>query len=149
MANQTYRPVDPYADVRRSQSLAREGVIGFGETLRPEILREIGTTLGGLQGIGALRSGATTTALKDISERYGGMVGSYAKQATLSAMGTGLEAGRLRVGQREQRFREEEAERRRKRSLWSAIGSVLGAGVGFVAGPAGAEVGRRLGERIG
>jgi hypothetical protein len=110
---------------------AREGVEGYGETLRPGLLRDIGTTLGGLNEIGALRSGAVPVHLAEIGERYGAQVGAYGKMAASDAVRTGLEANRLR-------FEQDEAKRRRKAGLLSAIGNVLGAGLGFLAaGPAG------------
>ena len=140
--------VDPYRDVYTAQNLAREGVQAFGEQLRPELLREIGATLGGLNEIGALRSGGTQVALRDLTQTYADRIGAAARGATLDAMGLGLSAGQLRLDQRRQQFAEEEAERQRRGALRRAVGSVLGAGVGFVAGPALGAVGSKLGERI-
>ena len=122
---------DPYSDVERAQELLREGVTGYGEQLRPGLLREIGTTLGGLNEIGALRSGAVPVELGNISERYGQQVGAYAKQATMGGVEFGLQA-------RRQRFEEQEAKRRRKAGLLKSIGSVIGAGIGFIPGIGGA-----------
>lgn len=131
---------NPYRDVDAAMGYAREGVEGFGETLRPQLLQDIGTTLGGLNEIGALRSGAVETELGNIGERYGAQVGAYGKMAASEAVRTGLEANRLR-------FEREESRRRRKGGLLKAIGTVLGAGVGFVASggnPAGAIAGASL-----
>lgn len=119
-------PSDPYADVGRAQELARQGVEGYGETLKPQMLREIGTALGGLNEIGALRSGGAEVALNDIGTNYSQMIGSYAKQASGDAIGYGLQAHR-------QRFDEEEAAQARKAATLRSIGSVLGAGIGFYA----------------
>ena len=132
---------DPYQDVPQAQAYLRESVSGFGEQLRPGLLREIGNTLGSLNEIGALRSGAVPVHLGEISERYGQQVGAYAKQATQYGLGAGLEAGRMR-------FEREEARRRRKAGLLKSIGSVLGAGIGFFASgmnPAGAAAGATIG----
>src|SRR3990172_207669 len=96
---------DPYRDVDQAQAFLREGVEGFGEQLRPGLLREIGNTLGGLNEIGALRSGAVPVHLGEIGERYGQQVGAYAKQATQYGLGAGLEAGRMRF-EREERSEE-------------------------------------------
>lgn len=137
-------PNDPYADVSQAMDFAREGVEGYGAALRPGLLREIGNTLGGLNDIGALRSGGTKVALEDIAGRYGDQVGAYAKMASGEALRSGLEAGRLR-------FDREEARRRRKAGFLKAIGGVLGAGIGFFAGggPAGAVAGYKVGSGAG
>lgn len=124
-----------FSDVPEAQQYLREGVEGYGEMLKPELMRQVGTALGGLNEIGGLRSGGTTVALGEIGERYGAQVGAYAKQATEAGVGYGLEA-------RKQRFAESEARRRRRSGLLRAIGATLGAAVGFFAGgPAGAVAG--------
>lgn len=129
----------PFSYVPEAQDYLRESVQGYGEQLQPEILKDIGSTLGGLNEIGGLRGGGATVALGDISQKYASMIGSYAKQAT----GAGLEAG---LAARRQKFDEAEAKRKRRGALMKAIGSVLGAGIGFLAaGPAGAGVGAKLG----
>ena len=136
MANRKY---DPYGYVPRAQELASQGVEGFGEQLRPGLEREIGNALGGLNSIGALRSGGTTVALSDITTNYAQQVGAYAKQAAGEAIGYGLKARQIRDAWSEQ-------QRARKGGLLKAIGAFLGAGVGFVAGgPAGAAVGMQAG----
>lgn len=117
---------DPYGDVPQAQEFAREGVEGYGEMLKPELMRQIGTTLGGLNEIGALRSGAVPVHLAEVGESYGNQVGAYAKMATGEAIGHGLEAGR-------QRFAREEARRRRQGALLRSIGMALGSAVGFFA----------------
>ncbi len=136
---------DPLADVERTQDLTREGVKASGELLRPEILGAIGDTIGGLNSIGALRSGGTKVALDDLSRNFTDRIGLIASRATLGAVGHGLQAGGLRLEDRRQNFQEEEARRRRKSGLLSAIGSVVGAGVGFaIGGPPGAAAGAAL-----
>jgi len=132
---------DPYGDVPQAQEFAMQGVEGYGEALRPHLLREIGTALGGLNEIGALRSGGANVALSDISTNYAQQIGAFAKQASGQALGYGLEAGRLR-------FEREQARAKKKAGLLKAIGSVLGAGIGFFASgmnPAGAAAGATIG----
>jgi hypothetical protein len=134
---------DPYQDVERAQQLSMEGVEGYGEALKPHLLREIGTALGGLNEIGALRSGGANVALSDISTNYAQQIGAYAKQASGNALGYGLEAQRIR----QERQRQKDA---KKGGLLKAIGGVLGAGVGFlVGGPAGAVAGASIGGSAG
>ncbi len=126
------RTFDPYRDVPRAQDLTREGVKASGELLRPELLERIGDTLGGLNEIGALRSGGTKVALEGINREFTDRFGQIASRATLGAINTGISAGGLRLGARRQSFKEEEAERRRKAALLGAIGNVIGVGIGFI-----------------
>ena len=141
---------DPLRDVQRAQDFTREGVIASGELLRPELLTRIGDTLGGLNSIGALRSGGTKVALEDINREFTDRFGLIASRATLGALNTGVSAGGLRLGSqlgnRRLDFEEEEAKRKRKAALLGAIGSVVGAGIGFaVGGPPGAVAGATVG----
>ena len=141
---------DPLRDVERAQDFTREGVIASGELLRPEILSRIGDTLGGLNEIGALRSGGTTVALQDINREFTDRIGNIASRATLGALDSGLRAGGLRLGSRQIDFQEAEGKRRRKAALLGAIGSVVGAGLGFaVGGPPGAVAGATAGRKVG
>ena len=141
---------DPFADVEEAQGRVREGVLANAELLRPELLGRIGDTLGGLNSIGALRSGGTKVALDDIGRDFTDRIGSIASSATLSAVDAGLEGGRLRLGDRRQRFEETEARRLRRAALLGAIGNVVGAGIGFAAGgPPGAAVGAGAGSALG
>src|SRR5437763_10169429 len=141
-AKQKPGPNDPFSYVPEAQDLMRESVQGYGEQLQPAILKDLGSTLGGLNAAGALRSGGTTVALGDIASKYGAMVGAYAKEATGAGVAAGLEA-------RRQKFAENEAKARRKAGLLKAIGSVLGAGVGFLAaGPPGAVAGAKAGGSV-
>lgn len=136
-------PNSPYSEVPAAQDLLRESVQGYGETLQPQVLKDVGTALGGLNDIGALRSGGAKVALEDISTKYGAMVGAYAKQATGEGLTAGLEA-------RKQKFAESQAKAARKAGLLKAIGSVLGAGIGFIAaGPPGAVKGAAIGGHVG
>ena len=141
---------DPFRDVGRAQDFTREGVIASGELLRPELLTRIGDTLGGLNSIGALRSGGTKVALEGINREFTDRFGLIASRATLGALDAGISAGGLRLRDRRQNFEEEEAKRRRKSALLGAIGSVVGAGIGFaVGGPPGAAAGASVGGKVG
>ena len=136
---------DPFRDVGRAQDFTREGVIASGELLRPELLTRIGDTLGGLNSIGALRSGGTKVALEGVSREFTDRFGLIASRATLGALDAGIGAGGLRLQNRRLNFQEEEAKRRRKSALLGAIGSVVGAGIGFaVGGPPGAVAGSQV-----
>ena len=152
MAKRYMPPYDPFADVKRAQEYAREGVQAYGEQLQPYLLKDIGSTLGSLNEIGALRSGGTQVALRDLTGEYANRIGSFAKGATLEAIGTGLAASDARLRERALR-NEEEAERRRRRgALLGAIGATLGAGVGFIASggnPLGAVKGATVGAKVG
>ena len=130
---------DPLRDVGRAQDFTREGVIASGELLRPELLKQIGDTLGGLNSIGALRSGGTKVALDDISRDFTDRFGQIASRATLGALNTGVGASGLRLQSRGLDFQEEEAKRRRKSALLGAIGSIVGAGIGFIPGAGAAQ----------
>lgn len=144
------REFDPLRDVGRAQEATREGVLASGELLRPELLNRIGETLGGLNQIGALRSGGTEVALQDISREFTDRFGNIATAATTGAVGAGLQASGLRLQDEERRSREKEARLKRRSGLLSAIGSVVGAGVGFaVAGPPGAAAGAQAGGAVG
>ena len=116
-------------------------MIAQGELLRPELLNDIGDTLGGMNSIGALRSGGTTVALGEISRKYTDRFAQFASAATLGAIDIGVRAT-------ENRNRQREARRQRKASLLSAIGGVIGAGVGFaIYGPPGAVAGANFGRQ--
>lgn len=136
---------DPFAYVPEAQDYLRESVKGYGEQLQPDILKEIGSTLGDLNSIGGLRSGGAEVALGDIGQKYAGMIGAYAKQATSAGLDAGLRAKR-------QKFTEEEAKRTRKAAMARAVGAVLGAGIGFLASggnPLGAKAGNQIGSELG
>lgn len=140
---------DPFQDVQRAQDTMRESVEGYGEAMRPHLMREIGNALGGLNSIGALRSGGTTTALNDITTNYAQQIGAFAKQATGDAVGYGMEGSRLRLQNRGLDIEEKKRKDAKRAGLMSAIGSVLGAGVGFIAGgPIGAVAGAKIGGSI-
>jgi hypothetical protein len=139
--------VNPYAQVNQARDFLTQGVQGYGEQLKPYLLGDIGTALGRLNSIGALRSGGTTQALKDITQTYADRIGAYADTAAGNALGYGLTAQNQKFSQ-ENLLQQQAAQR--KASLLKAIGGVLGAGVGFLAaGPAGAAAGYKGGSALG
>jgi len=158
---------DPYPDIQRASEFARGAVEAYGRQLQPLVQREIGNALGGLNSIGALRSGGTRVALGEINRDFADRVGTYASQEAGRAFGYGSDIARTRAGldvgdrqfeldrgelglaERRQNFEESEARRRRRSGVLSAIGSVLGAGIGFaVGGPGGAAVGSQLAGQV-
>lgn len=142
-------PFDPFADVSRAQDLTREGVQAHAELLRPELLARIGDTLGGLNSIGALRSGGTKVALDDVSRDFTDRIGAISSAATTGAIGAGLDASSLRLQKSGQDIERERIKAQKKSALLSAIGGVVGAGTGFmVGGPAGAVAGGKIGGSV-
>lgn len=141
---------DPFKDVERAQDFTREGVKAHAELLRPELLGRIGDTLGGLNSIGALRSGGTEVALGDLSRDFTDRIGSIASAATLNAGSLGLGVGDLRLRREGLDVERERIKSQRKAALLGAIGSVVGAGIGFaVGGPPGAAIGGAAGSKAG
>lgn len=139
---------DPFSDVKRAQDLTREGVEAFGEQLRPQFEQQVGDVLGGLNSIGALRSGGTQVAMNDLSRTFADQIGSHASSATLQAIGHGLQASSARQQNRMISNQEDEQRRQRRGALLGSIGSVLGAGLGMIAGPALGAVGTKIGNKI-
>lgn len=141
---------DPYRDVGEAQRRTRESVVAQGELLRPQLMQQIGDTLGGLNSIGGLRSGGTKVAMDDISRQYTDRFGQIASAATYGAIGQGLQAGQLRQGNRAMNQEDERIKSNRRSALLGAIGSVVGAGIGFaVGGPPGAIAGATVGKKTG
>jgi len=110
---------NPFQYVPAAQQAAQKGVEGFGQAASPYLTRQVGTALGGLNSIGALRSGAVPTALSDIATDYGKEVGGYAKMAAGESLGAGLAAN-------EQDLLKQQLDQQRKSSLLGAIGGALG-----------------------
>lgn len=151
LANQAKnKSFDPFADVKRAQAFTRKGVAASAELLRPELLGRIGDTLGGLNSIGALRSGGTTVALSDLNREFTDRIGSIASSATLGAIGSGLQAGGLRLDRERLDVERERIRAERRAALLGSIGSVVGAGLGFAfGGPPGAVAGASVGGSAG
>jgi len=110
---------NPLQFVPAAQQAAQKGVEGFTQVAERPLTRQIGTALGGLNSIGALRSGAVPVAMQDIAETYGNQAGGYAKMAAGESLGAGLAAN-------EQGLMKQQLDQQRKSSLLGAIGSALG-----------------------
>lgn len=134
-------PYDPYTDIQHAQQLAEQGVRGYGHAAEPQLRRSIGNALGGLNAMGALRSGGTVQALHDISQDYGNQIGAFADQASLNAMQTGLGANQARLNWQEAQFAQDQARRAQHAGVLRTIGGVLGAGIGFLSGGASGALG--------
>jgi len=110
--------------VDQAQAAAAKGVQGAGAAAQPYLMRQVGTTLGGLNSIGALRSGAVPQALNDVATDYGQQIGAAAQKASGEAVGAGLAAN-------EQDILKQQLDLQRKSSLLGAVGSLVGTGLGF------------------
>jgi len=110
---------DPLQYVPAAQKAAQTGVEGFAQVAQKPLTQQVGTALGGLNSIGALRSGAVPVALGDIATQYGNQVGGYAKMAAGESLGAGLAAN-------EQALLKQQIDQQRKSSLLGAIGGALG-----------------------
>jgi hypothetical protein len=134
-------PFDPGGNVDQAANTAKRVAIGAGQAAQPYLTRQIGTALGGLNSIGALRSGAVPVAMQDIATDYGRQIGAAGERAAGESLGAGLGASELDL--EKQRLAQQ-----RKSSLLGAIGGLLGTGLGFaIGGPAGAAVGGGLAKK--
>jgi hypothetical protein len=113
------------------QNAAREGVNAIGENLAFDFRRELGSYLGGLNSTGALRSGAVESGANDIMRTYATQVGNVASQATLGAIGYGVDSSKDELARQQAA-----ADRKNQRKIGTigAIGGILGAGVGLFTG---------------
>lgn len=134
------------ANVQRFQGYAREGVEGYGAMLGQDFTKQVGTLLGDLNGIGALRTGGVTSGVNDLTTNYARNIGSVAKTATLDATRLGQEEFDADT---ERKYRAAAEKRARKHSLLKTIGTVLGGAGGFaLGGPQGAMIGAKVGGSI-
>lgn len=122
---------DPFRYVSEAQQYAEQGVQAYGDLIRPELMGQIGDTLGGLNSIGALRSGGTQVALNDLTQTYADRIGTFAQGASLNAIGAGLQA----YGAPEQRKAVTEQTKStklaRRGDVLRGLGQVLGTGIGY------------------
>lgn len=133
------------AYVNQFQGYAREGVQAFGDQVGQDFRKDVGSYLGNLNGIGALRSGAAVTGVDDLMTTYGRQIGNAASQATLHAVDQGQQEFDSDV---ERKARADAAAKQRHASLLKGVGTALGAGIGFFAGgPVGASAGASLGGK--
>jgi len=112
--------------VDQAAAAANKAATGFGQAAQRPLAQQVGTMLGGLNSIGALRSGAVPVAAGDIASAYGTQVGAAAKQAAGESLGAGLAAN-------EQDLMRQQMEEQRRASLLGSIGSALGFGAGIAA----------------
>lgn len=125
------------------QDMASESVRGYGSMLGRDFQKQVGVMLGGLNDIGALRSGRVQSELGDLSDQYGRSVGEYASMATRDAMGMGQTEYDRDV---ERKYREDADRRARKSSKWGALGKLggLALSVAFPAKTFAAKVGQGI-----
>lgn len=62
-------------------------VKAYGDMVGQDFTKQVGSLLGDLNGIGALRSGAVQTGLNDLTTNYGRQIGNYAAQTASTAAG--------------------------------------------------------------
>jgi hypothetical protein len=60
-------------------------VKAYGDMVGQDFTKKVGSMLGDLNGIGALRSGAAQTGLNDLTTEYGRQIGNYASQTATDA----------------------------------------------------------------
>jgi hypothetical protein len=69
-----------------SRASRLEGQVNaYGDMVGQDFKRSVGSMLGDLNGIGALRSGAVTSGMNDLTTNYGRQVGNYAAQTATDA----------------------------------------------------------------
>lgn len=105
--------------VDQAADAAKRSVVGAGQAAAPYLTRQIGTTLGNLNSIGSLRSGAVPVALNDAATDYGRQIGAAGERAAGESLGAGLAAS-------EQDLMKQQMDQQRKSSLLGAIGTGLG-----------------------
>lgn len=115
------------ASVGFYQNAAKEGVNAIGQGLAFDFRRELGSYLGGLNSIGALRSGAVESGANDIMRTYADRVGAAASTATLGAIGYGAQGVDSELQRQQAAADRKQAN---KSSIWGGLGSLAGAAVG-------------------
>ncbi len=106
------------------QSLQKESVQAIGAQLAPQFRRQVARLLGGLQSIGALRSGAATAGISRASAQFGEALSTGLAAKVGDQFGTALGLEQLA----EQRAARKASE---KRGLFGSIGKI---GARFLAG---------------
>jgi hypothetical protein len=84
-----------YVDKRLPQFAdAMKGAVqGYSDIASQNFQKDVGNTLGGLNSIGALRSGAVQSNLRDLATTYGRQTGDYAAQTAGQAASLAASAG--------------------------------------------------------
>lgn len=128
-------------NVGQYQNYLSEGVRGYADIAGQDLRKSIGETLGGLNGIGALRSGAVQSGINDLVTNYGRQIGDYASMTATEGAKLGQTENDLEV----ERKRRDEADRRSRRGgFLRGVGTLLGGGIGLITGgPAGAMAGAK------
>lgn len=116
-----------WGDIDQGQQALAGAVTGYGEMLKPELLQTLGTTLGGINSIGGLRSGAVPVALNDIATSYGNQVGAFAAQTATAGAELGINVRDHITAAKRQRDA-------KRAALLGSLGSVLGAGIALIPG---------------
>lgn len=128
----------------------RGASLGYANLAGRRLNRELGTMLGDLNSIGALRSGAVQAGVNLASQRFGETVGDYSN--TLAVQGAQMAQEEYdRNTERAFRERQYNDARRasRRRGLGRALGTLGGGVIGFMAGgPAGAMAGAKVGQGV-
>lgn len=127
--NQKIDYADPNQAIPVYQNLAKQGVEAMGQQSAFDFRKELGQYLGGLNSIGALRSGAVLTGANDIMDTYSRNFANAASQATLGAMGYGQQRVAEQLDSQTQAANRKQAN---KSSVMSGVGTLLGAGLGLL-----------------
>ena len=141
-----YDPMNLDSNIGHFQGALANGVEGYADIAGQDFRKAVGNTLGDLNSIGALRSGATVTSMNDLTTNYARQVGDYAKMASTEGARMGQEEYDANL---ERKYRADAEKRARKQSLLSGIGTVLGGVGGFmVGGVPGATAGAKIGGAL-
>lgn len=144
-AQTPYDPMSLSSNVGQFQGFAREGVEGYGTMLGEDFSKSVGSMLGDLNSIGALRSGGVVSGMNDLTTNYARQVGNVAKTATLDAVGMGQSEYDANV---ERKYRADAEKRARRGGFLRGVGTLLGGAAGTILGPAGTAIGAKLGSAV-
>lgn len=109
-----------------------QGAVGaYGRIAGEDVRRQIGETLGGLNAIGGLRSGATQVAVDQAMEGYGRRIGDYASMTARDAYGMAQEEYDR---EQERAFRERQYQDARRAAKRRGIGGLVGGILGAIPG---------------
>lgn len=113
-----------FQSAQRFKSFNEDAIRGYGALAGEDFAKQVGSTLGGLNQVGALRSGAVSSELGNLTDRYARTIGQYALQAAPQSMeqALGFQTGVKQF--------EDEAARSRKAGFLSTVGGLLGKGIG-------------------
>lgn len=115
---------DFFRQYQRFYGAGKNAVQGYSNLALSDFTKSVGKTLGDLNSIGALRSGAVPTAMGNLTEQYARTIGDYALQASSGAMENALGY------RRDVQQYEDERRRSSRAGLFGTIGQLLGKGIG-------------------